>query len=243
MRAAPGKRGRVLPIPIVRVGGADGEQHLLPAQQVGLARGEGGDGVGGDEPQIQALLQQQPGEGRQPLLRDLDAVVRENGVEAGNHLRQDRKAELGGDAHGDVPPMIQGGDVLAELLFDAQHLFCGLGVELPRGSEDQLAPGPEKQGRPQLLFQAGQVLAEGGLGDIELLRGPGHVPLLGDGENVCQISGVHGGSFPAAESQRDQSHFPIAPITFSNWPSLAFCCTMIIAESETLEKGKTMRRR
>ena len=59
------------------------------------------------------------------------------------------------------------------------------------GGEGKGGVGPVHQGHAQGVLQLGQVLAEIGLGEIQLLGRLGDAALLGDGEEVFRIFDEH----------------------------------------------------
>lgn len=64
-----------------------------------------------------------------------------------------------------------------------EHLTCG--------GEGEWCVGAVHQGHPQGVLQLGQILAEIGLGEIQLLGGLRDAALLGDGEKIFRILDEH----------------------------------------------------
>ena len=62
---------------------------------------------------------------------------------------------------------------------------------MPRLRRHQAAFFPGKQRGPQLVFQLQKILAQGGLGDKQLLRRVGHALLPGDLQNILRVLDVH----------------------------------------------------
>jgi hypothetical protein len=54
------------------------------------------------------------------------------------------------------------------------------------------SPGPVKELGVQVLFELADLLAQGGLADMEPSGGPAEVQLLADGEEVSKVSKLHG---------------------------------------------------
>lgn len=71
-----------------------------------------------------------------------------------------------------------------KLPLDLNHFLGRFYIFLPGRGEKKLSLSPYKQGSADFLFQPGQVLAQGRLGDKEFLRSFCHVSFLGNGENI-----------------------------------------------------------
>lgn len=59
------------------------------------------------------------------------------------------------------------------------------------GGQRNLAMGAVEKLQPELPLQAGNLLADGGLDDAQLVRGPSEVAQLGDGDEVPQLTQLH----------------------------------------------------
>jgi len=68
---------------------------------------------------------------------------------------------------------------------------AGVGEKRPAGgAEANLALAPFEQGHPEGALQHADLLGEGGLGDVELLRRPREVQLGRDGHEVPEVAGM-----------------------------------------------------
>ena len=120
---------------------------------------------------------------------DVRVLLVEGGVDGGEHI----DPPAGGEPHGEGA-LFGGGDIADDavgLMLDLQYFFCIFHVDLTGLGGVPVGAGAVKQGGSQLPFQAQQLLIQGGLGDVELLRRPGDIVLLRDFDDVFQLFQIH----------------------------------------------------
>ena len=76
-----------------------------------------------------------------------------------------------------------------------QDLAAALEQHLAGGRELDAARGPVQQRLAELGLEAADLLRERRLRDVQALGGAAEVPLLGDGDEVAQVSELHGRRF------------------------------------------------
>ncbi len=102
----------------------------------------------------------------------------EGGVGGGEH----GDAPARGKAHGQVavPPLRQVVDPLVGVPLDPQYLLGVLYIDLTRLCQVPVGPGAVEEGCAQFLLQLKELLVQGRLGDVELVRRPGDVIFFRD---------------------------------------------------------------
>ena len=116
--------------------------------------------------------------------------VRKPGLEGRQQIGHQRQPPEG-DPHAEEPLLFQRRDAGRRRVLDFHHRPGRLEIYLPRLRGHQTRFFPEEQGRSQLAFQLQKVLAQGGLGDEQLLRRVGHALLPGDLQNILWVLDVH----------------------------------------------------
>jgi hypothetical protein len=82
---------------------------------------------------------------------------------------------------------------LFDLRFDAadgrQHLIGRIDNEPTRGGRQHAPPGPNEDRRAELFFNLTELMAHGGLGDVESIGGARHAFGAGDLHDQAEVTG------------------------------------------------------
>ena len=97
----------------------------------------------------------------------------------------------GGTAQADAALVLQRRDAGLGRVLNLHHGLGRLDVDLSGTGGHQPVLLPDEQGRIQLALQLQKVLAQRGLGDEQLLGGPGHALLSGDLQNIFRVFDIH----------------------------------------------------
>ncbi|MNY68908.1 hypothetical protein D3C86_2067530 [compost metagenome] len=76
-----------------------------------------------------------------------------------------------------------------------QYPTCALDVGLARIGRLDCARGPVEQAHAQGFFQLPDLLRQGRLGDVQRLGGAGEAAVVGDRQQIAQMSQQHGHSY------------------------------------------------
>ena len=99
------------------------------------------------------------------------------------------------DPQGAVPDAVALCDLLqagGQLILLHQQVGGGLLKSQPRGRQSDRPSGADKQLDAVMLLQPLNLLAEGGLGDVQVVGGPAEAQTAGHGEKILQQAEVHG---------------------------------------------------
>ena len=116
---------------------------------------------------------------------DLGVFLGESGQDVGQEDAGPPVAEAHAEGLGAVGA--DGVEVHEQLLVELAAAVQIAGVYLPGGGQGQGGPLPVQQPDPKALLQTDDVLAQVGLGDIQLLCRLGDAPLGGDREEIFRI--------------------------------------------------------
>ena len=116
--------------------------------------------------------------------------IRKPGLEGRQQLGHQRQPPEG-DPHAEESLLFQRRDAGRRRVLDFHHRPGRLEIHLPRLRGHQSRFFPEEQRCSQFAFQLQKVLAQGGLGDEQLLRRVGHALLPGNLQNILRVLDVH----------------------------------------------------
>ena len=127
------------------------------------------------------------------FFHQLDGNVGVLPAEFRQHLGQQPGGQVGGHANGNPAgaEVFHLPNLLLEVVVDVQNLGGNAVVPLPHIGDGQPGGAADEELGAHLVLDALEAVAQGGLGDIELMGRPGDASLVGDGFYKNQISFGH----------------------------------------------------
>ena len=173
------------------------QHQLLPAKRRIALSGQVVLRRHGDHRQVDLLRLHHGFELQVPVLIELQGVGGELLLEGGQAVGHQIQPP-GGASDPDAALVFQRGDAVRRRVLDPHDIRRRLQIDTPGIGGCQSVFVPDEQRRVQLRFQLQKVLAEGGLGDEQLLRRPGDGLLPGNLQNVLRVFDIH--SLPPLQS-------------------------------------------